>query len=197
MNFSRLNDDWRARIKDHVARLVKFRTSSDALAVNDVEFIHVDLDNKKVVAWRRGNPRSGQVAVVVANFSDFATPTGRLRRVRRPQLAGHSARPNLAGGLPGPGRAPRVGRPRADLPAGRPRSTPSYSGRIPREGRRGTATHGRDCVRQAGIRQRGRRLLIVSVAPEASTDSATVAFSRLRAEPETRRLRRLTDVIRV
>ena len=76
VNFSRLNDDWRARIKDHVARLVKFRTSSDALAVNDVEFIHVDLDNKKVVAWRRGNPTSGQVAVVVANFSDFATPPG-------------------------------------------------------------------------------------------------------------------------
>jgi pullulanase len=76
VNFTRLDDDWRTRIKDHVARLVKLRTHSAALAVNDVEFIHVDLNDKQVVAWRRGNPTTGQVAVVVANFSDFATPPG-------------------------------------------------------------------------------------------------------------------------
>ena len=74
VNFSRLNDDWRTRIKDYVARLIKFRTTSDALTVNDIEVIHVDLDGKQVVAWRRGRPADDQVVVVVANFSDFTTP---------------------------------------------------------------------------------------------------------------------------
>jgi glycosidase len=74
VNYSRLNDDWRTRIKDYVARLIKFRTTSDALAVNDTEVFHVDLDGKKVLAWRRGKPDDDQVVVVVANFSDFTTP---------------------------------------------------------------------------------------------------------------------------
>jgi len=76
VNYSRLSDDWRARIKDYVARLIKFRTTSDALAVNDTSFIHVDLDGKQVLAWQRGQPDSGQVVVVLANFSDFSTPSG-------------------------------------------------------------------------------------------------------------------------
>ena len=59
---------------DYVACLIKFRTISDALAVNDTDVIHVDLDGKRVVAWRRGQPSSDRVVVVVANFSDFATP---------------------------------------------------------------------------------------------------------------------------
>jgi pullulanase len=74
VNYSRLNDDWRARIKDYVARLIKFRTTSDALAVNDTDFIHTDLDGKQVLTWQRGQPGSDQVVVVVANFSDFTTP---------------------------------------------------------------------------------------------------------------------------
>jgi pullulanase len=74
VDYSRLTDDWRARIKDYVARLIKFRTTSDALAVNDTSFIHVDLDGKQVLAWQRGQPGSDQVVVVVANFSDFTTP---------------------------------------------------------------------------------------------------------------------------
>lgn len=76
VNYSRLHDDWRARIKEYVARLVKFRTTSDALAVNDISVIHVDLDGKRVLAWRRGQPGSDQVVVVVANFSDYTTPPG-------------------------------------------------------------------------------------------------------------------------
>jgi pullulanase len=74
VNYSRLNEDWRARIKDYVARLIKFRTTNDALAVNDTSFIHIDLDAKQVLAWQRGQPGSDQVVVVVANFSDFTTP---------------------------------------------------------------------------------------------------------------------------
>ena len=35
VNYSRLNQDWRARIKDCAARLIKFRTTSEALAFND------------------------------------------------------------------------------------------------------------------------------------------------------------------
>ncbi|MBV8995913.1 MAG: hypothetical protein JO287_19910 [Pseudonocardiales bacterium] len=31
----------------------KFRTTSDVLAVNDIDVIHVDLDGKQVVVWRR------------------------------------------------------------------------------------------------------------------------------------------------
>ena len=65
------------QIEEYVGRLIRFRTTCDALAVNDVEFIHVDLDGKKVVAWRRGLPGSDSVVVVVANFSDFTTPPGR------------------------------------------------------------------------------------------------------------------------
>jgi 1,4-alpha-glucan branching enzyme len=76
VNFSRLHDDWRVRIKEYVARLVKFRTSSAALSVNDTEFIHVDInDSKRVLVWRRGRPQVDDPVVVVANFSDFETGT--------------------------------------------------------------------------------------------------------------------------
>lgn len=74
VNFERLNEPFRQRIFDYVARLVKFRTSYDALAVNDTEFIHVDFNNaKRVLYWRRGQPGSDRQVVVVANFSDFIT----------------------------------------------------------------------------------------------------------------------------
>jgi pullulanase len=75
VNFARLEDDWRARIKDYVARLIKLRTTYDALSVNDIDFIHLDFnDGKRVLVWRRGRPGSEKQVVVVANFSDFATP---------------------------------------------------------------------------------------------------------------------------
>ncbi|MEP7242350.1 MAG: alpha-amylase family glycosyl hydrolase [Gammaproteobacteria bacterium] len=75
VNFSRLGDDWRVRIKDYVARLIKLRTTYDALSVNDVNFIHTDFqDGKRVLVWQRGRPGSNSQVVVVANFSDFATP---------------------------------------------------------------------------------------------------------------------------
>lgn len=74
VNFSRLGDDWRTRIREYVTRLTKLRTTYDALAVNETEFIHVDFsDGKRVMVWRRGQPGKDTV-VVVANFSDFATP---------------------------------------------------------------------------------------------------------------------------
>jgi len=76
VNFSRLGDDWRRRVKDHVARLIRLRTRCDALAVNDVEILHVDLHGKRVVVWRRGRPGSDDQVVVVANFSDYTTPPG-------------------------------------------------------------------------------------------------------------------------
>lgn len=74
VNFTRLGDTWRRRIQEYVARLIKFRTTSDALAVNDTAFIHADFnDGKRVLAWRRGRPDSDAMVVVVANFSDFGT----------------------------------------------------------------------------------------------------------------------------
>ena len=74
VNFSRLGDEWRRRIKEYVARLIQFRTTSESLAVNDTEFIHIDMtEEKRVLAWRRGRPDSDTPVVVVANFSDFGT----------------------------------------------------------------------------------------------------------------------------
>ncbi len=75
VNFARLGDDWRTRIKNYVARLIELRTTYDALAVNDTDFFHVDFnDDKRVLVWRRGKPGSDSQVVVLANFSDFGTP---------------------------------------------------------------------------------------------------------------------------
>jgi pullulanase len=67
------SDPWRSSIFEYVARLVKFRTTSAALSVNDTEFIHVDLaGGKRILAWQRGAAGQNPV-VVVANFSDWGT----------------------------------------------------------------------------------------------------------------------------
>ena len=77
VNFSRLGDDWRTRIKDYVSRLTALRTSYDALSMNDTNFIHVDFnDNTRVLVWQRGVSGSDNLVVVVANFSDYASPGG-------------------------------------------------------------------------------------------------------------------------
>jgi pullulanase len=63
---------WRARIYDHVRRLVALRKTHPALGVNDTDFIHVDFNQgKRVLAWRRGD--LANPVVVVANFSDWGT----------------------------------------------------------------------------------------------------------------------------
>ena len=75
VNFTRLADDWRARIKTYVSRLIQLRTSYEALSLNDVTFLHTDFsDGKRVMVWHRGRPDSHSQVVVLANFSDFATP---------------------------------------------------------------------------------------------------------------------------
>jgi pullulanase len=77
VDFSRLGQDWRERIRTYAARLIKLRTSYPALTVNDIDFIHVDFnDGKRVLVWRRGRPNSNEQVVVLANFSDFRTPNG-------------------------------------------------------------------------------------------------------------------------
>jgi pullulanase len=69
-------DSMRQAILTCVARLVNFRTTQPALSVNDTSFIHVDFnDNKRVLVWQRGMAGQDPV-VVVANFSDYATPNG-------------------------------------------------------------------------------------------------------------------------
>jgi pullulanase len=74
VNFSRLSDPWRQALMTYVARLIRFRTQSPALCVNDTEFIHIDFnDGKRVLAWKRGTPGSADIVIVVANFSDFGT----------------------------------------------------------------------------------------------------------------------------
>jgi pullulanase len=75
VDFSRLEDDWRSRIKEYVARLCACRTGNPALAVNDTQFIHTDFDQgKRVLAWQRGSPGSADIVVVLANFSDYGSP---------------------------------------------------------------------------------------------------------------------------
>ena len=67
------SDPWRAQLFQYVSRLVKVRTTADALSVNDTEFIHIDFaSGKRVLAWKRGAPGQDPV-IVVANFSDWAT----------------------------------------------------------------------------------------------------------------------------
>lgn len=75
VNYSRLQDEWRKDIFNYVSRLVKLRTSSNALSVNDVNFIHTDFNNgKKVLVWQRGT--GTDLVVVVANFSDYISSGG-------------------------------------------------------------------------------------------------------------------------
>jgi pullulanase len=72
VNFSRLEDAWRQRVFRYVARLVKFRTTSPALAVNDTQFIHVDFTaGKRVLVWKRGT--GDNCVIVIANFSDWGS----------------------------------------------------------------------------------------------------------------------------
>ena len=72
VNFGRLDQPFRRRIFEYVARLVKLRTDYAALAVNDTAFIHADFDDgKRVMVWQRGRADSDRQVVVVANFSDF------------------------------------------------------------------------------------------------------------------------------
>lgn len=74
VNFDRMQDPWRQRIFEYVARLVRLRTTSPGLAVNDTSFLHVDFDfGKRVLAWQRGLAGSDGVVVVVANFSDWGS----------------------------------------------------------------------------------------------------------------------------
>jgi 1,4-alpha-glucan branching enzyme len=80
VKFKRMNDDWRRRIFDYVARLVELRKRSDALAVNDTVFIHADFnDGKRVLVWKRGY--GDKLVVTVANFSDYGTPDGSEYRI--------------------------------------------------------------------------------------------------------------------
>jgi glycosidase len=73
VNFRRFEEPERKALFDYVTRLVKLRVSHPALAVDAVNFIHVDFEEgKRVLVWRRGS--DDDPIVVVANFSDFTTP---------------------------------------------------------------------------------------------------------------------------
>ncbi len=76
VNFDRLEEPWRRRVFDYVARLVRLRTTHDALAGDETEFLHVDFtDGRRVVVWRRG--AANDPVVVVANFSDWGSDVAR------------------------------------------------------------------------------------------------------------------------
>ncbi len=72
VNFSRVDEPDRRELFDYVARLVKLRTSHEALSVDETAFIHQDLsEGKRVFVWKRGSDENP--VVVVANFSEFVT----------------------------------------------------------------------------------------------------------------------------
>lgn len=67
----------RRNVLAYVKRLIKLRTSEPALWVNDTDFFWFDFnDGKRVAAWARGNASSPRPVVVLANFSDYASPGG-------------------------------------------------------------------------------------------------------------------------
>ena len=73
VNFDRLADPWRRRVFDYVSTLVRFRQDSEALGVNDTQFIHVDqTPGRAIFVWKRGGFGQDPV-VVIANFSDWGT----------------------------------------------------------------------------------------------------------------------------
>jgi len=75
VNYERFKDPWRKDIFNYVARLVRWRTTAKALAINDTAFIHVDFnEGKRVVVWQRGFGE--QLVIVVANFSEYGSPDG-------------------------------------------------------------------------------------------------------------------------
>jgi pullulanase len=75
VNYARKRDPWRSCVFDYVANLVRFRKRSAALGVNDTRFIHFDFEHgMRIAAWVRGMDGVQDPVVVVANFSDCATP---------------------------------------------------------------------------------------------------------------------------
>ena len=79
VNYDRLRDHpWRRELLRYVSRLVKLRTSAQALHVRDTNFIHVDFEEgKRVLAWVRGRPLVHRPVVVVANFSSWGSDVSR------------------------------------------------------------------------------------------------------------------------
>jgi 1,4-alpha-glucan branching enzyme len=75
VDFSRMRDGWRRNVFRYVSNLVRFRIRSPALGTNPTEFIHFDFEQgRRIAAWVRGDPATQDPVVVVANFSDSATP---------------------------------------------------------------------------------------------------------------------------
>jgi 1,4-alpha-glucan branching enzyme len=80
VNFSLLNisenpdNGWRTLLKNYIANLIRLRTVSAALSVNDNDVFFTDFSGKQVMAWTRGNANTADLVVILANFSDYGTP---------------------------------------------------------------------------------------------------------------------------
>ncbi|KAH7094252.1 putative alpha amylase, catalytic domain subfamily [Paraphoma chrysanthemicola] len=78
VNFGRRDEPWRKDVFEHNRKLIALRKRSEALGVVDTEFIHVDFSNgRRILGWVRGNTSTHDVVVVVANFSEKDTTSGR------------------------------------------------------------------------------------------------------------------------
>ena len=74
VNYQRKDEEWRGRVFDYVATLVRFRQDCPALGVDGTSFIHVDNSRDgKILAWERGTSYPIAPVVVVANFTDQET----------------------------------------------------------------------------------------------------------------------------
>ncbi len=59
VNYERKSQDWRTRVFNYVANLVKLRTTCPALADDETEFIHWDFSNgRRIMAWTRGKDKN-------------------------------------------------------------------------------------------------------------------------------------------
>jgi glycosidase len=77
IDYTLLEEPWRKRVFAYVRTLVRLRTSTPALSVNDTDFLHFDFDDgKRVAVWQRGDVGQDPI-VVVANFSDWGTDVSR------------------------------------------------------------------------------------------------------------------------
>ena len=78
VNYERLAEDtWRQYIFHQVVRLIRFRTSSNALTNDDTNFIHCDFnDGKRVMVWKRGTGED--IVITVANFSDWGSDSNHM-----------------------------------------------------------------------------------------------------------------------
>jgi hypothetical protein len=177
VNFDRLEDPRRQRVRNHVARLVQLRCQAPALGVNETDFLHADFTDGRrgagMAARRPGAGPGGRRGELL--LLRHARPGQSGVRVRRHQLAPPPRLAALGGRLPRTDTCRASGSVAYRSSPGRPRSTPWPSLALPRLfTQRGTSICG-----QAAPDLRGEHISNSS-APDGGRDPAA-GWPRTRA----------------